>query len=119
MSTTSRPRRRQSRALIRQATAETVHVQFVMPCWIIPIGSPRSTPLRPQPFWEAPQLAEDTGQEQHGRDEHHVDAPQCLVDVGQLVCEPVELRLELLREVVPTLRRLAIMGNVGNPGAVL
>src|SRR5262249_26580800 len=28
-------------------------------------------------------------------------------------------RLELLREVVPTLRRLAIMGNVGNPGAVL
>jgi putative ABC transport system substrate-binding protein len=28
-------------------------------------------------------------------------------------------RLELLREVVPSLRRLAIMGNVGNPGAVL
>ena len=28
-------------------------------------------------------------------------------------------RLELLREVVPGLRRLAIMANVGNPGAVL
>jgi ABC-type uncharacterized transport system substrate-binding protein len=28
-------------------------------------------------------------------------------------------RLELLREVVPGLRRLAILGNVGNPGAVL
>ena len=28
-------------------------------------------------------------------------------------------RLELLREVVPSLRRLAIMGNVGNPAAVL
>jgi putative tryptophan/tyrosine transport system substrate-binding protein len=28
-------------------------------------------------------------------------------------------RLEFLREVVPSLRRLAIMGNVGNPGAVL
>ena len=28
-------------------------------------------------------------------------------------------RLELLREVVPSLRRLAIMGNVGNPGAEL
>jgi len=28
-------------------------------------------------------------------------------------------RLELLREVVPSLRRLAILGNVGNPGAVL
>jgi len=28
-------------------------------------------------------------------------------------------RLELLREVVPNLRRLAIMGNVGNPGPVL
>ena len=28
-------------------------------------------------------------------------------------------RLELLREVVPGLRRLAIMGNVGNPSAVL
>ena len=28
-------------------------------------------------------------------------------------------RLELLREVVPSLRRLAIIGNVGNPGAVL
>jgi putative ABC transport system substrate-binding protein len=28
-------------------------------------------------------------------------------------------RLELLREVVPGLRRLAILGNVGNPGVVL
>jgi putative ABC transport system substrate-binding protein len=28
-------------------------------------------------------------------------------------------RLELLREVVPDLRRLAIMANIGNPGAVL
>jgi putative ABC transport system substrate-binding protein len=28
-------------------------------------------------------------------------------------------RLELLRQVVPGLRRLAILGNVGNPGAVL
>ncbi len=28
-------------------------------------------------------------------------------------------RLELLREVVPGLRRLAILGNVGNPGSVL
>src|SRR5262249_57405165 len=28
-------------------------------------------------------------------------------------------RLELLREVVPGLRRLAILGNVNNPGAVL
>jgi putative ABC transport system substrate-binding protein len=28
-------------------------------------------------------------------------------------------RLELLREVVPGLRRLAIMANVGNPGTVL
>src|SRR6516165_4312052 len=28
-------------------------------------------------------------------------------------------RLELLREVVPGLRRLAILSNVGNPGAVL
>src|SRR5262249_47486800 len=28
-------------------------------------------------------------------------------------------RLELVREVVPGLRRLAILGNVGNPGAVL
>src|SRR5215831_9870976 len=28
-------------------------------------------------------------------------------------------RLELLRELVPGLRRLAILGNVGNPGAVL
>ena len=28
-------------------------------------------------------------------------------------------RLELLREVVPNLRRLAIMGNVGNPLTVL
>jgi hypothetical protein len=28
-------------------------------------------------------------------------------------------RLELLREVVPNLRRLAIMGNVGNPAPVL
>ncbi len=28
-------------------------------------------------------------------------------------------RIELLREVIPTLRRLAIMGNVGAPGAVL
>jgi putative ABC transport system substrate-binding protein len=28
-------------------------------------------------------------------------------------------RLELLREVVPNLRRLAILGNVGNPGPVL
>src|SRR5499426_2458393 len=28
-------------------------------------------------------------------------------------------RLELLREVVPGLRRLAILGNVGNPGAVV
>jgi putative ABC transport system substrate-binding protein len=28
-------------------------------------------------------------------------------------------RLELLREVVPSLRRLAVMGNVGNPAAVL
>ena len=27
-------------------------------------------------------------------------------------------RLELLREVVPGLRRLAIMANVGNPGAI-
>ena len=28
-------------------------------------------------------------------------------------------RLELLREVIPSLRRLAIMGNVGNPSTVL
>jgi len=28
-------------------------------------------------------------------------------------------RLELLREVVPNLRRVAIMGNIGNPFAVL
>ena len=31
----------------------------------------------------------------------------------------VSKRLELLREIIPDLRRLAIMGNVGNPGIVL
>jgi putative ABC transport system substrate-binding protein len=33
--------------------------------------------------------------------------------------ETVGKRLELLREVVPGLRRLALLGNVGNPGVVL
>jgi putative ABC transport system substrate-binding protein len=32
---------------------------------------------------------------------------------------PSAKRLELLREVVPNLRRLAMMGNVGNPAPVL
>ena len=43
-------------------------------------------------------------------------------NVTGLSTHPTDLagkRLELLREVVPGLRRLAIMANVGNPGAVL
>src|SRR5262249_3987061 len=88
--TTLRRLPRRSTAPTGSATTEKVHAQSGVPCWIIPIGSPRSTPPRAQPFWEAPQLAEDTGQEQHGPDEHHVDAPQCLVDVGQLEQIPIE-----------------------------
>ena len=43
-------------------------------------------------------------------------------NVTGLSNQPTDLagkRLELLREVVPSLRRLAIMANVGNPAAVL
>ena len=43
-------------------------------------------------------------------------------NVTGLSIQPTDLagkRLELLREVVPGLRRLAIMANVGNPAAVL
>jgi putative tryptophan/tyrosine transport system substrate-binding protein len=39
--------------------------------------------------------------------------------LSSLVADLAGKRLELLREVVPTLRRLAIMGNVGNPLTVL
>ena len=35
------------------------------------------------------------------------------------ITDTVSKRLELLREVVPGLRRLAMMGNIGNPIAVL
>ena len=37
----------------------------------------------------------------------------------KLLVRLVSKRLELLREIIPDLRRLAIMGNVGNPGIVL
>ena len=39
--------------------------------------------------------------------------------LSSLVADLAGKRLELLREVVPALRRLAIMGNVGNPLTVL
>ena len=42
-------------------------------------------------------------------------SPACRVQTVDLAGK----RLELLREVVPGLRRLAIMANVGNPGSVL
>jgi hypothetical protein len=45
----------------------------------------------PPPLWEAPELAQDSGKEEEDPHEHEVDVPQCLVDVGQLVSEALEL----------------------------
>jgi putative tryptophan/tyrosine transport system substrate-binding protein len=50
---------------------------------------------------------------------HELTEAECVTGLATLANELAGKRLELLREVVPDLRRLAIMGNVGNPFTVL